>query len=393
MQDLIVDMRIAVLVHIIGLALNTVAEEQGAFLGIEVVDPLDSQLGILAGIADGKSTDHADHAVGSSPDLIAVWADDRRQGGELVFHIDEHVRVRHAERTEQRIGQIAAPQRAVVLVVDLPEQLFLIQIMQIGQVILEVIIAQPIVDGAVFVQVVGVTQVVLKAPGTAELVHSGGLTKSQRNLVGFAVLVGIAVAEGDQDLLELFGSGGHLEIQLSQPGLVDPLLVAGQAGVGDVDRGHRIDVAVGSGDRLADRRILLHQGAKVRSILLDQIIQDHELLAVHTVIQDIGRTNGGADKQIRKLVASEQQCLILIVALRRDLLPFHMDAGHLLILIKNEHIFPGRLVLVALAENRKGHVFGRQGEVGHCGHGQQHRDHKQPCYKFFHTETSFKYYG
>lgn len=117
------------------------------------------------------------------------------------------------------------------------------------------------------------------------VVHEG-----QRDFIGDAVAVGILLLEGTQNLDQLVGGGGHFEVQLLQPVLVDEhagSLIYAVAGPHrpHVDLGQAVDLTIGHGHCGFHVGHGLQNGGEVGHVL--QIIGDGQQRAGHTIGQHV----------------------------------------------------------------------------------------------------------
>ena len=123
------------------------------------------------------------------------------------------------------------------------------------------------------------------------------LGEGHGDFIGFAVAVGVAFLDGLADFVELFGSGGHFQFQLVQPGLVDELdAFALVVGVGEVADGQGVDVAVHLRDHVDQLGILFEHLHQVRSVFFGQVlVQRHEQgqIADHLRLVDDGQESVG----------------------------------------------------------------------------------------------------
>ena len=92
-----------------------------------------------------------------------------------------------------------------------------------------------------------------------------GADKGQRDLVLFAVAVGILIPEGAQHVRQLVNRGGHGQLQRIHPGFVQPHAVLHRL-LGDGRQGG--DAAVGQGDGVPIFGMRLQDGVQVGAILL-----------------------------------------------------------------------------------------------------------------------------
>ena len=356
--DVLVHLRVAVLVEVEGLAFDAVAEEEGAFRRVEVVYPAACRLGIAACVAEGEGEGcRLDTCLGAGPeDLSVIGAAgrtfDREKNGHLVLDVDEDVGVGHVEDSEEGVGQVGPPGRQIPLVEVGPEQTFLIQLVEEHEVFLEGLVLQPEVDLTVL-DVYRLCEHVVQAVGAAEGLEDGtDLPEAERNLVGLAVAVGVLGLEGPEDFDELVDVGRHLKSEGLEPVLVDPLLEVDLSRIRDVDLRQGVDVAVGRGYSLLDARVGLHEGLEVGHVLVDQVVQRHQLSALDAVAGELILREDGAQEDVWQVVGGEKEVLVLLLALIGDFLIVHMDAGHLLIFLEDEDLVPVSLVGVPDAEDR-----------------------------------------
>ena len=161
------------------------------------------------------------------------------------------------------------------------------------------------------------------------------------------------IAEGNQDLFELIGRGGHLEAEEVQPrdvdeGHVSDGLDSGVAAAELLNPGQGPDVAVLVGAHGTVLRELLKDLEEVRHVLVDVVFQGDED-ALLGVLQDIGVAQAGGRNEFGQgldVGQLERDLVAPLVGL--DGLPVDMDVGRLF-----ETLVDGAVVGVRLGVGRE----------------------------------------
>ena len=104
-----------------------------------------------------------------------------------------------------------------------------------------------------------------EAKGMTQEFQIEGADKGQRDLVLFAVAVGILIPEGAQHIRQLVNRGGHGQLQRIHPGFIQPHAVLHRL-LGDGRQGS--DAAVRQGDGVPIFGMRLQDGVQVGAILL-----------------------------------------------------------------------------------------------------------------------------
>ena len=215
----------------------------------------------------------------------------------------------------------------------------------------------------------------------------------QRDFIGNAVAVQIAIAEEDQHFFVFLNICGILLAGGFLIGL-EPLIVnIHLAAVGhvnaDVGFEQSVDVAVGSGQIVLEFGMLFKDLLGVEAVLIDQIVQRHQ----HAGIDHVGDLSGSELIQInvRMFAAGHHQVQVGGAVLAVHQLEVH--AG--LFLIVQEHVVGGDVVHMVAPhiENLQGDgFFGEREGVffrGEGRHAHQHDQSQKQGNESLHGDTSF----
>ncbi len=211
------------------------------------------------------------------------------------------------------------------------------------------------------------------------------LGEGHGDFIGFAVAVGVAFLDGLADFVELFGSGGHFQSQLVQPGLVDELdAFALVVGVGEVADRQGVDVAVHLGDHVDQLRILLEHLHQVRSVFFGQVLvqrNEQGQIADHLRLVDDGQESVGQ-------VARSQHDVDLFAGRSGvQLVVVDLDASGLLGVLGADLVGGAAALVKAVQVDGDSELFAfRHGGQGDQGERQaQHQDQGKES---FHGSTS-----
>ena len=162
-------------------------------------------------------------------------------------------------------------------------------------------------NGSVFGQI-DVVIVDYNAEGGRKELQLPRPQEAQRNFILFIILIGILVAEGDQNLLEGFPVGGHVQPKIVQPGLVDPQNVLRTGGM---DRRKRTDLAVGQGDGFHPVGIFRQKRPQMGSVFFQQGLQVDQLAGIGVADQFFAG-QAGLEQHIRQFAGRKHLLLGLL---------------------------------------------------------------------------------
>ena len=164
--------------------------------------------------------------------------------------------------------------------------------------------------------------------GTQVLGESVVGHEGERDLVGLAVAVGVAVAEGDQHVAQLPGGGGNPQPQRVQPALVDHVVLLQVVGLQEQEPGQRLHLPLGVehvGQRL---RLLGEDAVQVGGVALAEV---RPQVGHHALLQQLGDQvllqAADAEHQMRVVIGGEHDRHLLDVVDRHEV---ERDPGRLL---------------------------------------------------------------
>ena len=176
----------------------------------------------------------------------------------------------------------------------------------------------------------------------AELPHAD---EGQRDLVVLVVAVRVPVLHGAQDPRQLLRRLRRVQLQLPEPGGVDPHDVVALEGI---DRRQRGNGALRCGDRFLPLRVLLKQLPQVRGVLL-QVRRQVDNASVPVQGPDLVLVQFRLEQHVRQVVPADDILLSLRPFLPVRLLPeLEGDPGILLHPGKEQVVVPHTVGNVAV---------------------------------------------
>ena len=287
----------------------------------------------------------------------------------------------------------------------LGDQILVVQLLDIGQEVDHLLLLHHAVLHLAVV--VGIDLVAGQAEGAddgaLQMIEAVGQTP--RDFVGLAVAVGVLVAEADEQIVQAFNV--RRQISVGQAERLEPVVVDPDgAGVRDgrgVQLRQGVDVAVRSGDRAANQRILLQEGVQVGSQFLGDVVLQRNQNALRAQLDQLLVGQHAAQHDLGIALGVDGQVEGFLIAVEVDGVDVEVNAGGLFHQLEEHQLVPIAVdgVLdahqgdgLSLRVNREifvGEVVG--GEVDlfrHCRRrGQKHGDNQQDCPQFLHSSFSF----
>lgn len=211
------------------------------------------------------------------------------------------------------------------------------------------------------------------------------LGEGHGNFIGFAVAVGVAFLDGLADFVELFGSGGHFQSQLVQPGLVDELnAFALIVRVREVADGQGVDVAVHLRDHVDQFRILLEHFHQVGGVFFVQVLVQRNEQGQVADDLSLGQKR---QKRVRQVAGSQHDVDLLTGGSGIQLVIVDLDARGLFRVLGADLVGCAAALVKAVQVDGDGERFAfRHGGKGDQGERQaQHQDQGKES---FHGSTS-----
>ena len=291
--------------------LHTLAQADGGILGIHEIGQLKGHLGIIAGAGDHESAHTQVSILIIAAALVALGPLQGRNRHTGFVEIgagvhDDHGRADgKASHNVGRSGIQGLHLRGILCVAFGIHQALVVQLMYIPQAFPEFVLVQNGVHRIVFYSQVLVA--VLIDEGVHQ--EEGGIgvpavrASGQRDLVvGVPISVGVLLLEGLQHLIVFICGGGHFQLQVVQPALVDPQLIRVFAVVDLRIAGQGVDIAVRHGDAVLDVGDVVKQLFRIGAVLFNQVVQRKE----HTSLAELhqrGVHDGGG--HVDELVAAQ----------------------------------------------------------------------------------------
>ena len=358
--------------------------EQAAFFTVEVVHPLQGQLDVLAGGGDGEVAGSVQVGADIGNLVIAIGARQLPLQANPVRHIFGGDVVQGGVTADAQALFAGQGSHALVAVGEdfLIDQLLTVQLMQILQE-LAVVVALGENTQLVGVGVHVHHGVMGNAAGTqaeaaVEVVVQEVDAGNQRNLVSHVVLIQVAVADSDQQLIEIIGGLGHFLAGLFQSLLVDVHLIRHTHLGCQHNLGQAVDRAVGSGNGFSDVRILLQQSLEVGHAGVDVGRDIHQDLVL-APLKHLRVAQSSLHDDVRQLVTGDGGSQSVVEHAGVDVFPLNVDAGHFLVSL---HVGNIAKILVGIeavgtGHNLEGDRLGCQRELSFRKRGRAAHQHDQ----------------
>ena len=178
---------------------------------------------------------------------------------------------------------------------------------------------------SVFVDIISIFHLELKAEAARQRVDRIGFANSQRDFIRLAVSIRIPVTECDQDIFEFLQIRRNIFSELVEPRLVDPLFKSHAARRAYIDGRNCIHMTVRRSYRLLDLRVFLINLRQVGSVFLNQIVKHHQLSAPHPIGGNLVYFDVAFQENVRQLIGGKEKLLVLFKSIGRYFLIVHMD--------------------------------------------------------------------
>ena len=409
----------AVLGHFVGIAFGAVMDQQGASLRVEVVHPAHHGFDVAVALAQVGQSKGAglDAGAGMGPHgLVGVLALQSGQHRVLGGLLVDFVGVRAFEGPDVGRDGTVAHARAVLSAQSgfvglsvgqevLGDQILVVQLLDVGQEVDHLLLLQHAVLHLAVV--VDIDLVGGQAEGADDGAEEVGevVGDGPRDFVGLAVAVGILVAEADEQIVQAFNV--RRQISVGQAERLEPVVVDPHgAGVRDgrgVQLRQGVDVAVRSGDRAANQRILLQEGVQVGGQFLGDVVLQRNQNALRAQFDQLLVGQHAAHHDFRVALGVDGQVEGFLIAVEVDGVEIKVDAGGLFHQLEEHQLIP--LAVDGVLDTHHGDGLGvgvdREVFVGevvggevdlfrHChSRGQKHGDNQQDCPQFLHGSFSF----